>query len=185
MQMNLQLHHFVSDITGATGVRIVRAFVAGERDLVRLAALRDQRCKASAETIRQALVGNDREEHIFALKQAVELSSAWRGATRSLVQSAFVPNAPFQQSGISTAPLGGGHGGTHRDRVGSLLSRLAGRVGKAKAVTATARKIAVLFCNTLRQGMGYADLGASYYQDRYRQRVLANPGPSRSGTPSN
>jgi hypothetical protein len=91
MQMNLQLHHFVSDITGATGVRIVRAFVAGERDLVRLAALRDQRCKASAETIRQALVGNDREEHIFALKQAVELSSAWRGATRSLVAKCFRP----------------------------------------------------------------------------------------------
>jgi transposase len=69
--------------------------------------------------------------------------------------------------------------------LGAFYRRLAGRVGKAKAVTATARKIAVLFCNTLRQGMGYADLGASYYQDRYRQRVLANPGPSRSGTPSN
>jgi transposase len=73
MQMNLQLHHVVSDITGATGMRIIRAFVAGERDPVRLAALRDQRCKASAETIQQALVGNDREEHIFALTQAVEV----------------------------------------------------------------------------------------------------------------
>jgi transposase len=79
MQMNLQLHHVVSDITGATGMRIIRAFVAGERDPVRLAALRDQRCKASAETIRQALVGNDREEHIFALAQAVELYDTYPG----------------------------------------------------------------------------------------------------------
>ena len=70
MQMNLQLHHV---ITGATGMRIIRAFVAGERNPVTLAALRDQRCKESAETIRQALVGDEREEHIFALAQAVEL----------------------------------------------------------------------------------------------------------------
>src|SRR5215216_7840909 len=61
-QMNLQLHHVVADITGATGLRIVRAVVAGERDPDVLAALRDHRCKASEETIRQALVGNDREE---------------------------------------------------------------------------------------------------------------------------
>ena len=45
MQMNLQLHHVVSDITGATGMRIIRAVVAGERNPVTLAALRDQRCK--------------------------------------------------------------------------------------------------------------------------------------------
>src|SRR5215213_4466846 len=65
MQMNLQLHHVVADITGATGLRIIRAIVAGERDPAVLAALRDHRCKASEETIRQALVGNDREEHVF------------------------------------------------------------------------------------------------------------------------
>ena len=58
--------------------------------------------------------------------------------------------------------------------LGAFYRRLAGRVGKAKAVTATARKIAVLFYNTLRHGMGYADPGASYYEDRYRQRVLVN-----------
>ena len=45
---------------------------------------------------------------------------------------------------------------------------------KAKAVTATARKIAVLFYNTLRYGMVYADPGASYYEARYRQRAVAN-----------
>jgi transposase len=45
---------------------------------------------------------------------------------------------------------------------------------KAKAITATARKIAVLFYNALRHGMDYADPGAAYYEERYRRRVLAN-----------
>ena len=48
------------------------------------------------------------------------------------------------------------------------------RIGKAKAITATARKIAVLFYNALRHGMDYADPGAAYYEERYRRRVLAN-----------
>lgn len=73
MQMNLQLHHVVTDITGATGMAIIRAIIGGERDPALLAALRDPRCHATMETIRQALVGNDREEHVFALTQAVEL----------------------------------------------------------------------------------------------------------------
>ncbi len=55
-----------------------------------------------------------------------------------------------------------------------VVSDIAGRVGKAKAVTATARKIAALFNNTLRHGMDYADPGVSYYEDRYRRRVLTN-----------
>ena len=58
--------------------------------------------------------------------------------------------------------------------LGAFYRRLSGRVGKAKAVTATARKIAVLFYNTLRHGMAYADPGASYYEERYKRRVLAN-----------
>src|SRR5271167_1382375 len=73
MQMNLQLHHIVSDITGVTGMSIIRAIVAGERDPKVLASQRDRRCHASVETVCQALVGNYREEHIFALTQAVEL----------------------------------------------------------------------------------------------------------------
>src|ERR1700693_1021413 len=54
-QMNVQLHHVVSDITGVTGMRIVRAIVAGERDAATLAAFRDSRCKEPVETIREAL----------------------------------------------------------------------------------------------------------------------------------
>src|SRR6202020_2552826 len=73
MQMNLQLHHVVTDVTGLTGMAIIRAIVAGERDPNVLATHRDRRCHASVETVWQALVGNYREEHVFALTQALEL----------------------------------------------------------------------------------------------------------------
>lgn len=57
--MNLQLHHHViSDITGVTGMQIIRAIVAGERNPDVLAEMRDVRCKATIETVRAALVGN-------------------------------------------------------------------------------------------------------------------------------
>jgi hypothetical protein len=58
--------------------------------------------------------------------------------------------------------------------LGAFYRRLSARIGKAKAVTATARKIAVLFYNAVRNGMDYADPGASYYEERYRRRVLTN-----------
>jgi hypothetical protein len=113
MEMNLQLHHVVSDITGATGMRIIRAIVAGERNPDVLATYRDVRCHSSTETIRDTALG-------------------------------------------------------------AFYRRLSSRAGKAKAVTATARKIAVLFYNTLRHGMSYKDPGADRYEQQYRSRVLAN-----------
>lgn len=58
--------------------------------------------------------------------------------------------------------------------LGAFYRRLSSRVGKAKAVTATARKIAVLFYNTLRFGMQYVAPGAKYYEECYRERVLNN-----------
>ena len=64
--------------------------------------------------------------------------------------------------------------GRTQTALGAFYRRLSARVGKAKAVTATAHKIATLFYNTLRHGIDYTDPGASYYEDRYRARVLAN-----------
>ena len=58
--------------------------------------------------------------------------------------------------------------------LGAFYRRMAARVGKAKAVTATARKMAILFYNTLRYGTDYSDPGASYYEERHRERVLRN-----------
>jgi transposase len=72
-QMNVQLHHVISDIMGVTGQAIVRAIVAGERDAATLAKLRDCRIKADEAEIAAALQGNWRDEHLFALKQALAL----------------------------------------------------------------------------------------------------------------
>src|SRR4051794_24224076 len=58
--------------------------------------------------------------------------------------------------------------------LGAFYRRLSSRAGKSKAVTATARKIAVLFYNTLRHGMSYRDPGADQYEQQYRSRVLSN-----------
>ena len=72
-QMNLQLTQVLSDITGKTGLAILRAILAGEHDPSRLATLRDERCAKSEAEIVKALTGNYRAEHLFALKQAVAL----------------------------------------------------------------------------------------------------------------
>jgi transposase len=74
-QMNVQLHHAVTDITGYTGLAILDAIVAGERNPESLASLRDYRCKKSEAEIAKALRGDWREEHLFTLRQSLE---AWR-----------------------------------------------------------------------------------------------------------
>jgi len=270
MQMNLQLHHVLTDITGVTGLSIIRAIVAGERDPGVLASYRDRRCHASIETVCQALAGNYRAEHIFALTQALELYDVYQtkvlacdkqieAILRRLKKSATPaankltparqrtrqPNAPAFDaraalhailgvdltqidglgpylalklvgecgtslaawptakhftSWLALAPhnkisggkvlssktrrtsnraasllrLAAGTVGRTDTALGAFYRRLSARVGKAKAITATARKIAVLFYNMLRNGMSYVDPGASYYEDRYKQRVLNN-----------
>lgn len=72
IQMNLHLHNVISDITGVTGMNILRAILAGERNVKELAKMRDPRCKQPLEVIEKSLQGNYREEHLFSLNQAVE-----------------------------------------------------------------------------------------------------------------
>jgi transposase len=72
VQMNIQLGSVISDVAGATGQKIVRAIVQGERDPRELAAYRDCRIKASEEEIAASLQGNWRAEHLFELKQALQ-----------------------------------------------------------------------------------------------------------------
>lgn len=266
--MNLQLHHVVQDITGATGMKIIRAIVKGERNTDILAGLRDIRCKASTEIIRSALVGNYQPEHVFALTQSlalydfyqaqihecdeqIEQSLAVLNADKPLpdqplpqarrrtkqhnainfdVRSALYqltgtdltqihgigpflalrliaecgtdlskrPTAKHFTSWLTLSPgckISGGkvlsaHSrkstnrltahlrlaavtvGKTQTALGAFYRRLAARIGKAKAVTATARKIAVLFYNTMRFGMSYSDPGADQYEQKYRERVI-------------
>jgi transposase len=271
-EMNLQLHHVVTDITGATGLRIIRTILAGERDPKVLARLRDYRCHSSAETIEKALTGSYRAEHLFALEQALalydayhekasacdarieavlkelsigrgrcsgtELPSPRRSRTDQANALAFDvraalfallgkditkidglgpylslkliaecgddlsawPSPKHFTSWLCLAPsnkISGGKVLSSRTRrsgsraaallrlaavtvgrtdtaLGAFYRRLSARIGKAKAVTATARKIAVLFYNAVRYGMEYVDPGASFYETRYRTRVVDN-----------
>ncbi len=269
MQMNVQLHHVVSDITGVTGQKIIRAIVGGAYDPRVLAEHRDARCKESVDTIREALTGNYRPEHLFALRQALEmydflqrkiaecdleiesvlgrLNSARpcpavplptkrhargrnepnfdvRRSLYTLLGSDLSqihglgpysvlrlvaecgddmrkwPTAKHFTSWLTLCPgnkISGGkvlssktrrsssraaallriaavNVGRTQTALGAFYRRLAARIGKAKAVTATARKLAVLFYNALRFGLAYSDPGAGYYEERYRQRVLQN-----------
>src|SRR5262249_48284169 len=68
-EMNLKLHTVLTDLTGQTGLKIMRSILAGERDPERLAAYRNYRCHASHAEIVAALTGNYRAEHLFALRQ--------------------------------------------------------------------------------------------------------------------
>jgi transposase len=76
-QMNLQLGQVISDVAGETGQKIIRAILAGERDGQALAKLKNGRIRASEADIAKALQGNWREEHLFALRQAVALYDAY------------------------------------------------------------------------------------------------------------
>ena len=78
VQMNLQLSVVISDITGVTGLRIVRDIIAGQTDPQALAQHRDHRCQASEAEIMAALTGHYRPEHVFVLQQNLELFDAYQ-----------------------------------------------------------------------------------------------------------
>ena len=72
-QMNVKLTQVASDITGVTGMLIITAILEGERDPIKLAQLRDPRCRHSEDDIALAVQGTWRPEHLFALRQAYDL----------------------------------------------------------------------------------------------------------------
>ncbi|MBW4690454.1 MAG: IS110 family transposase [Lyngbya sp. HA4199-MV5] len=77
-QMNVQLHQVVSDLSGTTGMAILRAIVAGERNPQTLAALRHHRAQRSEAEIAQALQGDYRQEHVFVLQQELQLYDVYQ-----------------------------------------------------------------------------------------------------------
>ena len=259
-QMNLQLHNVVSDITGLTGMRIIKAILAGERNPKVLAAFRDKRCKNDVETIARSLRGNFRPEHLFSLQQAVDLHEFYQAKisecdSQILEQLKLFdaaesdknppdgkPPASLEEAllrmsgadlasidGIDTttalkiiaeigvdmsrwksdkhfaswlglcpgAKISGGKGissATKRianraalalrmaafslirskSALGAYIRRQRSRLGAAKAITATAHKLARLVYSMLKNGTTYADLGQDYYEERYRSRVVQN-----------
>ena len=269
-QMNLMLHLVLSDITGATGLKIVRSILDGERDPVRLAAHRDRRCHASIQEIIAALTGNYRAEHLFTLKQnfdayefdrkqiaecdiaiqklidtlaaeqpppTTELPSARHPARPKRHDPAFDIRTPLHRltggadlsqidgigahaalqlvaeigtdmsrwpsanhftSWLSLAPnnkISGGRLLSSRTQpsanraaailrrcamslmrtstaLGAFYRRLTTRTGKPTAITATARKLALLVYRVLRGDITYSDPGAAAYAQLHRTRVM-------------
>jgi transposase len=267
IQMNIQLPLVVSDITGVTGLRILRDIVAGHRDPHQLAHHRDYRCQASEAEIIAALTGNYRAEHLFVLQQNLELFDTYQqqltacdGAIEahlaSLTATAaplttpmptrrpkprrneprFDVRTPLQQltgadlsqidgigpynalrliaeigtdmtrwptdkhftSWLTLAPQNKVSGGRllssrtqpsanraaatlrlaaqtlgrTQTALGAFYRRIAYRIGKAKAVTATARKLAVLVYHTLKGDLLYQDPGAEAYETQDRARTI-------------
>ena len=268
-QMNLLLHHVVADITGLTGMTIIRAILAGERDPQLLAQHRDPRCKKSAEVIAKSLVGNYREEHLFALQQAVILYDTYQAQLAACDQQieaylaclervtderpppppkrrqSPVHNQPrfdartylYQITGVDLTRIDGieagsalgliGEIGTDMTRwksanhfaswlglcpgtkvsggrvlssktkptatraavilrnsaaslhhsqsaLGAYYRRMAARIGKPQAVTATAHKLARIVYSLLRYGTEYSDAGQDYYERQYKERAVRN-----------
>ena len=275
-EMNLQLHHVVNDITGATGMAIVRAIVAGERDGHKLAEHRDARCRRSKADIAAALVGTFKTEHLFALEVALKtydhhrtmlqacdarlehrLAELHKAALEQLaaqglepqpcppprhqppkgLQPRFEIQSPLHRlcqdvdvtqipgvapatalnliaevgtdmskwatekdftSWLNLAPgtrvTGGkrlsGRRPQRHNRAGAILRqaavsvgkmdnalggfyrRLAARAGKAIALVATARKMAVFFYNALKHGKTFLDMGLAQYQHRFRDQQI-------------
>lgn len=269
VQMNLQLHVVISNLASVTGLRIIRDIVSGQTDPRRLAKHRDTRCSASEEQIASALSGHYRPEHLFALKQNLELFDALQRqidecdaqiesnlaelARRAAPAAAPLPaersrrrprgNEPnfdvrtplhrlagtdlSQLDGIgpynalrllseigtdmsrwpseshftswlTLAPNNKISGGrllssrtqpsAHRaaailrmaamslgrtqTALGAFYRRLAFRIGKAKAITATARKLAILVYRSLKGEIVYQDPGAAEYDLRHRNSVI-------------
>jgi len=107
--MNVQLTQVLSDITGMTGLAIIRAIVAGERDPQVLARLRHGRCQRSEAEIVKALSGHYRPEHVFALRQALALYDFYTGQVQecdATIEQHSAVLKPLYDAQDSPPPLG-------------------------------------------------------------------------------
>jgi transposase len=129
-QMNLTLTQVVSDLTGVTGMAILRAILAGERDPVTLATLRNPHCQHDADDIAKALRGTWRAEHLFALQQAVALYAFYHQQVALCDQQikAHLETFADKSAGQPLPPKARRHTKTNEPRFDARtpLSRLAG-----------------------------------------------------------
>lgn len=95
-QMNLQLHHVISDIVGVSGMAILDAILAGERNPQVLAKLRDPRIRSDIKTIERSLVGDWKPEHLFTLKQALAMYRYCQGQLQECDQQMSNQIATFE-----------------------------------------------------------------------------------------
>ena len=102
-EMNLHIHHVFSDVDGVSAQAIITAILGGERDPVKLAALRDHRCRAALDKIKAALVGDYRDEYLFVLQQC---QTRWQQLNESIAQcDQEIARRTAAISGVTDAPL--------------------------------------------------------------------------------
>ncbi len=105
-QMNVQLHHVISDIVGQTGLAIVEAILAGKHDPIELAKLRGGRIKASEAVIAKSLVGDYRHEHLFTLRQSLEAYRSYQKMIDDCDREILQHLEDFQPPTTPTTPMG-------------------------------------------------------------------------------
>lgn len=271
-QMNLKLTEVISDICGVTGMAIIDAILGGERNPEKLATLRNEKCSNDEATIALALQGNWRDEHLFSLKQAVELYryyhekigevdreiESYLGTMEDKSEGKVLPKLPRSKqrskrgndpkfnsrsllhritgmdlttidgigehsalqiiseigldmtawptanhfvSWLSLCPELNKSGGkkqkkgksrTHRSgnrvaqvlrvsaqtlikskcALGAYTRRIKARDGAPSAITATARKLAIIIYTMLKEGREYKDIGAETYDAKYHERQV-------------
>jgi len=119
-EMNVQIDRVLSDITGKTGMLILRAIVAGERDPQVLANHRDRRVKADAETIARSLRGTWRAEHVFALRQALERYDFYQAQIRACEEQIGTVMAALVDAEAEVRPAVAGKTAAQRELAASL-----------------------------------------------------------------
>jgi transposase len=107
IQMNLHLHKVISDVTGLTGMKIIKAIVAGEQDPQVLASLKDPHIKSSAAEIAQALTGDYRREHLFVLQQELTLYEVYQQQIIALDTEVEKCLASFEAKTLDQPPTTG------------------------------------------------------------------------------
>lgn len=103
--MNVKLHLVVSDTVGVTGMRIIEAILGGQHSPAKLAVLRDRGCKASEQEFIDALTGNYRPEHLFALEQAVALFKTYQSKIAECDKQIEAHLAKFEKRSASQKQL--------------------------------------------------------------------------------
>ena len=122
-QMNVQLHHVISDIVGQTGLAIVDAILKGQRDPWELAKLRGERIKASEAVIAKSLVGDYRHEHLFTLKQSLEAYRTYQKMIDDCDREIREHLERFQPPTAPASPAGEGEAVTKKPRPSDGLLR--------------------------------------------------------------
>jgi transposase len=116
-QMNVHIHHVISDITGLTGLAIVDAILSGERDVSKLAGLRHQSIHADEETIRKSLEGDWRDEHLFTLNQSRQMYIIYRNNIEACDEKIAKLLAGFEaQVDVTAQPLAARRGPSRKRR---------------------------------------------------------------------